>query len=173
MNYCDIMGLTGEFGGIGNVDVDPTFEDADGPDNDPLTFDDNEYELADGSLCIDAGHNWGVSKDEMDLDDDGDTTECTPIEISGNPRFADTSVGDTGCGVMAVVDMGAFEHLGKSVNPVRLADLDGDAIIAFSDVLVLLASWGADPAGDACIADVNLDAAVDFADLLLILSFWS
>jgi len=43
--------------GPGNIDVDAGFVDPDGPDDDPLTWADNDYRLAGGSRCIDAGDN--------------------------------------------------------------------------------------------------------------------
>lgn len=52
--YSCIEGWTA--GGEGNIGVDPLFVDPDGPDNDPDTYADNDYRLAPGSPCIDAGN---------------------------------------------------------------------------------------------------------------------
>jgi len=41
--------------GLGNISADPIFVDPDGADNDPNTYDDNEYHLSPGSPCINAG----------------------------------------------------------------------------------------------------------------------
>ncbi len=71
--------------------ADPGFVDADGPDNNPLTWEDNDYHLAAGSPCIDKGRNEDWMWDAVDLD--------------GNPRIID---GD-GDGA-DVVDMGAYEY---------------------------------------------------------------
>ena len=43
-------------GGLGNTSANPLFVDPDGPDNDPSTYEDNDYHLAAGSPCIDAGN---------------------------------------------------------------------------------------------------------------------
>jgi hypothetical protein len=67
-----------------NIDADPCFEDADGPDNTPGTADDN-LRLQLTSPAIDAGNNAVVPS--------GVTTDR-----DGNPRI-----------VNGVVDMGAYE----------------------------------------------------------------
>lgn len=97
--------------GPGNLDLDPLFADADGPDNDPATFLDNDYRLGAGSPCIDAGDNALVLIDVFDLDGDGDTLEPTPIDLDGLPRFVDDpAVPDTGAGTPPIVDLGAYER---------------------------------------------------------------
>jgi len=65
-----------------------------------------------------------VPSDTADLDDDGDVRELTPLDLDGNPRFADDlATQDTGCSV----DMGAYEFPGVATsNPVYLGDLDSD-----------------------------------------------
>jgi hypothetical protein len=91
--YSDIQGCGGSGGGWGsacgtddghNIDADPRFEDADGPDNTPGTADDN-LRLQLTSPAIDAGNNAVVPS--------GVTTD-----LDGNPRI-----------VNGVVDMGAYE----------------------------------------------------------------
>jgi len=49
-------------------------------------------------------------------------------------------------------------------------DLDGDGLVAFSDLLILLSAWG--PCTD-CPADLDGDGAVGFSDVLILLSAWS
>ncbi|MDP2895883.1 MAG: right-handed parallel beta-helix repeat-containing protein [bacterium] len=76
-------------GGEGNIAEDPRFVDADGPDDDPGTFEDNNYRLSPDSPCIDAGNNEAHMWDELDPD--------------GNSRiFHGVS--------SATVDMGAYEY---------------------------------------------------------------
>jgi hypothetical protein len=55
--YSCIQGWSG--GGLGNIapQAGPGFADPDGPDDNPETFNDNNYRLASGSPCIDAGLN--------------------------------------------------------------------------------------------------------------------
>ncbi|MHC5113099.1 MAG: hypothetical protein ACYTGP_01565 [Planctomycetota bacterium] len=48
------------------------------------------------------------------------------------------------------------------------SDLDGNGIVEFADILVLLAHWG-NPGG---LGDLNGDNSVDFADLLVLISDW-
>ncbi|MDP2895774.1 MAG: choice-of-anchor Q domain-containing protein [bacterium] len=72
-------------GGEGNIALNPHFVDADGPDNDPQTFADNDYRLSASSPCIDAGEN----EDWM----------WTAVDPDGNPRIWS-----------GTVDMGAYEY---------------------------------------------------------------
>lgn len=69
------------------------------------------YRLMPGaSPCIDAGNNVTVPSDVLDLDGDGVTTEQTPLDLDGGPRFVDDpGVADTGGGAAPLVDMGAYE----------------------------------------------------------------
>ena len=97
--------------GAGNIDADPRFVDADGPDDDPQTLHDNDLRLALRSPCIDAGANASVEPDALDLDGDGNTTEPTPLDLDGAPRFVDVArVPDTGSGTPPLVDLGAWER---------------------------------------------------------------
>jgi hypothetical protein len=149
--------------GDGNINADPLFADAGNGD----------YTLTASSPCVDAGNNWHVPGDSADLDSDTDTAELTPLDLAGNPRFADDpSTADSGCGAGAVVDMGAYERLGTPApNPVRLGDLDGDGIVGVVDFLALLGVWG--PCDDGCcLADLDLDGAVGVVDFLILLANW-
>jgi parallel beta-helix repeat protein len=112
VTHSDIEGgLTGE----GNIDADPLFVDPDGPDDDPNTFEDNDYRLSAGSPCIDAADNEAVPADTLDLDGDGDVDEPIPFDLDGNPRFVDdpntedTGNPDPGYPGLPIVDMGAYE----------------------------------------------------------------
>ena len=161
------------FPGAGNINADPLFTDPDGPDDIPGT-DDDDFTLQPSSLCIDAGHNWGVSPDNADLDDDGDVRELIPLDLDGNPRFADDpATTDTGCGVPIpfAVDMGAYEFSGTAAsNPIYFCDLDADRVVDIVDFLVLLADWGST---DMCVvADLDLDGVVGITDFLLLLGNW-
>jgi hypothetical protein len=120
VEYCDVEGgaagvsVAGGWTlnwGAGNLDLDPLFVDPDGPDNDPLTFDDNDYRLGAGSPCVDAGNNTAVPPDWADVDGDGDTGEPIPLDLDYLPRFVDDpAVPDTGLGTAPIVDMGAYER---------------------------------------------------------------
>jgi len=49
-------------------------------------------------------------------------------------------------------------------------DVDANGTIGFSDVLVVLSTWGA--CGSPCPADIDLNGTVGFPDLLIILTAW-
>ena len=87
INYSDVQGWTGGFGGVNTINVDPLFVDPEGPDNIPGTEDDN-LRLGDGSDCIDAGDNGAVPP--------GVTTD-----LDGRPRIEN-----------GTVDMGPYERGG-------------------------------------------------------------
>jgi len=53
---------------------------------------------------------------------------------------------------------------------IALGDLDGDGLIAFGDLLVMLADWGA---CQGCPADLDGDGTVSFVDLVILLGNWS
>lgn len=53
-----------------------------------------------------------------------------------------------------------------------LGDLDGDGVVGTSDLLVLLANWGACDDCNNCPADLDGDCNVSTADLLLLFSYW-
>jgi uncharacterized repeat protein (TIGR01451 family) len=96
--------------GTGNINSDPLFVDADGPDDTAGTTDD-DVRLQGASPAIDAGDNSVLPADSLDLDSDGDTTEKIPIDLEGKARLVDDpAVTDTGNGTAPVVDMGAYEE---------------------------------------------------------------
>ena len=135
----------------------------------------NDLRLSPGSPCIDAGHNWGVAPDAGDVDDDGDVRELTPLDLDGNPRFADDPATiDTGCGVPIpfAVDMGAYEFQGTAApNSILLADLNADRMVTMIDFLILLADWGA-CVEQCCLSDLDTDGNVGITDFLLLLANW-
>ncbi|MHC4344985.1 MAG: right-handed parallel beta-helix repeat-containing protein [Planctomycetota bacterium] len=100
VSYCDIQG---GWPGDENIDEDPRFVDANGPDNVAGTDDDN-LRLLFGSPCVDAGDNNSLPADIYDLDGDGNTTEPIPFDLDANSRILDGN----NDGYM-VVDMGAYE----------------------------------------------------------------
>ncbi len=102
--------VKGGWPGEGNIEADPMFVDPDGPDDDPDTFDDNNFRLAAGSPCIDAGDSDAVLDCILDLD--------------GHERFVDDpATEDSGAGGPPVVDMGTYEFGGQP-----LADCTGNAL---------------------------------------------
>lgn len=53
-----------------------------------------------------------------------------------------------------------------------VGDLDGDGVVTFNDLLVLLAAWGPCDNG-GCPADLDGSGDVGFADLLILLANWT
>jgi hypothetical protein len=110
ISYCDIQGcgsISACSSGTGNIETDPFFVDADGPDDTPGTRDDN-LRVKRNSPVIDAGKNSSVP---------GSVT----TDLDGKPRFIDIpAVADTGDGTAPIVDMGAYEAFGVSLSPVYL-----------------------------------------------------
>ena len=159
----------GGWPGVGNINVNPMFVEPDGPDEIPGTEDDN-YRLLPGSPCIDAGHNWAVPADTGDLEADADTAELTPLDLDGNPRFADVvATQDTGCGATAIVDMGAYEFPGIALDCLRPGDVNGDGTVDVLDLIELLLSFGASCEDVCCLADFDLSGTVDVLDLIELL----
>lgn len=153
--------VRGGWGGAGDhvIDANPLFV--------------GDLGLAAGSPCIDAGHNWAVPADALDLDGDGTLIELLPLDLGGQPRFAAAPGGpDSGCGVVAIVDMGAYEHTGTPpVGSITPGDLDGTGHPSMRDLLGLLVAWG--PCGsDCCLADLTLDGVVDLADEMILRDNW-
>jgi hypothetical protein len=79
---------------LGNIGGDPRFVDPDGPDDNPETYEDNDYRLLPDSPCIDAGMN----EDWM----------WQALDLEGNARIC------KGASSLAV-DMGAYEFFRASI----------------------------------------------------------
>ncbi len=170
VEFTCIQGARALLGGTGNTGSDPFLVDPDGPDNLAGTEDD-DVRVSPGSRCADAGFNNAVPPDALDLDGDGDRSEFVPLDLGGVPRFVDDSAPDSGCGAVALVDMGAHELQGGSaIQPLR-GDLTGDARIGLADLLVLLDAWG--PCDGCCTADLDADGAVNVVDFLMLLENWA
>ncbi len=170
VTYCDIQD---GWPGTGNIDADPLFVDPDGPDDDPDTWEDNDYRLSSDSPCIDAADNMAVPPDSADLDGDGDTAERTPLDLDGSVRFIDDPLTDD-MGVPdapdypEVVDMGAFEFQ----SPFGRGDLNCDGLVNFFDIdpFVLAIMYETEymeqyPDCDIMLADCNQDGVVDSFDI--------
>ena len=163
--YCDVQGgLEGIYVSEGAeldwselIDADPLFVDATGEDD----------HLTAGSPCIDAADNTAVPPDSADVDDDGDTTERTPLDLDLNPRFVDDpETEDTGVAdppdYPAVVDMGAYEF-----QALVFGDCDGDGDVDGDDLAILVGCMsGPDVSypADCDAADLDLDGDVDLHD---------
>jgi|GEM_PF-3553566 len=97
-----------------NSDDDPLFVRLPDPGGDGLwdgvNDDYGDLRLMAGSPALDAGNNDAVSDDATDVDCDGNVFENTPFDVTGNPRFVDDVVIDTGNGPAPVIDIGPYER---------------------------------------------------------------
>ncbi len=149
--YCNIGGglPPGMIDGGGNIDLDPFFVDADGPDADPNTWQDNDYHVSGPSPSIDAGNNYLVPA-------------SLTTDLDRRLRFADRiGTSDTGIGIPPLVDMGAYEYQ-------CTGDLDGDGDGDFDDLLILLGNYG-QTGMTYEDGDLDGDGDVDLADLATLL----
>jgi C1A family cysteine protease len=149
--------------------VDPLFVDADGPDDDPSTWEDNDYHLGAMSLCVDSGGTPDVHADICDLDCDGATDEHTPYDVSYHPRIADAPfTPDWGAAdppeYPAVVDIGAYE--------LRFGDLTDDDAVDGDDLVVLLENYGFGEGMTMFDGDLDSDADIDLSDLAALLAVY-
>ncbi|MFZ0034837.1 MAG: right-handed parallel beta-helix repeat-containing protein [Sedimentisphaerales bacterium] len=103
MKYCDYY--NGYYGmGYQVTNGGGNFND------DPQLISEKICHLGHWSPCIDAGNNNLVPADTQDLDNDGNVTEPTPLDLTGRARFYDDPcTDDTGLGTAPIVDIGAFE----------------------------------------------------------------
>jgi hypothetical protein len=65
VTYCDVQGA---WPGTGNINANPLFVDPDGPDNDPATWQDNDYHIRLRSPCVNAGDPNGNYSGQTDMD---------------------------------------------------------------------------------------------------------
>jgi hypothetical protein len=145
VSYSDVQG---GWPGPGNINADPMLVDPGGGD----------LRLSAGSPCIDAGHNWAIAG-------------LADTDVDDYPRFAsDEADYDPGCGVPAVVDMGACEYQGQPF-PVKYGDIDGDGLVGINDFLLLLGKWGGCDSA-CCLADLDMNDQVGVTDFLILLANW-
>jgi hypothetical protein len=155
LNYSIVQGLTGNYGGVGNIDADPLLVHSEGPDNVVGTLDDDLHLLA-GSPAIDGGDNAALPPAAL-------------RDLDGNWRYIDDpATPNTGAGYGPVIDIGAYEF--QSGHP--RGDLNCDGRVDFFDidpfVLALFDPAGyaiAYPACNIANANANGDASVDLFDI--------
>ena len=167
VTYCDVQG---GWNGAGNIAVDPRFVDPDGPDNDPDTWEDNDYALQADSPCIDAGDDNALPSDTFDLNGDGATASPLPLDALGRLRCADR-IGTPDTGLphsvypgLAPADLGAYEFQCSG-------DLNGNGGVQLADLALLLSRYGATGAWYG-FGDLDQDGDVDLADLSALLAVY-
>ncbi len=128
-SYSDIEG---GLAGTGNINADPRFTSATGPDATAGTADD-DLSLQSASPCIDAANNTALL-----------APPTSTTDIAGKPRTVDIpTVPDTGVGPAPVADMGAYER------QFCAADFNTSGSVTIQDIFDFLAAWFAlDPRSD-------------------------
>ncbi len=121
-----------------------------------------DYHLQHNSPCIDVGDNASVPPDTIDLDNDGNTTEQTPLDLDGHPRFADGDCNDT-----IIVDMGAYEFA-----YVYIGDFDGECDVDFVDFAILASYWLQNAPLVDIVPPPAGDGIVDMKDLAVLCNNW-
>ena len=92
---------------------------------------------------------------------------------SGNDWAAEDIDLTTDGGAIVAVDNSQFGFLKLAPfqsDPSSEADLNGDGIVGFADLALLLSQWGQTCSG--CPEDVNGDGSIGFQDLSVVLSNW-
>ena len=160
VSYCDVEGgqvaiynsASSINWGAGNIDADPVFADANGPDDMAGTADDDLRVLY-NSVCIDAGDNSAVPVG-------------TTSDLDGHARFAD---GD--CNSAAVADFGAYEF-----DFVYLGDFDNECDVDFYDFAILAAAWltadGQTAWNPDCDIAVPVNEIIDMQDVSVFADNW-
>ena len=157
--HCDVAG--GEAGVFRGTATDLAWAEGN-IESPPLFLDPNasDFQLQLPSPCVDAGGSVYVMRDLADLDLDGDRTELTPYDLEYDGRYYDEpQIEDTGCGVGAIADIGAYELGGTGPQPC-LGDLNGDNRVDLADLQLVLAGYG-QPDG----LDLDCDGDCDLHDL--------
>jgi len=125
-------------------DFDPRFVSPEGPDSDPLTWQDNDYRLSGGSEAIDAGAKLNIlSGRELDLD---------RLPRSKN----DPGMPDDAYGFSDFIDLGAYEFQGNTCAP----DVNNDGSVDQRDFTAWIAAYNA----MSRRADQNFDGSVTPSD---------
>lgn len=140
--------VSGGFAGGTNLDVDPQFVNPSGASGD--------YRLRPTSPAIDAGDN----------------TLITPIVGAGAaldldllPRRVDAPGPDSGVGIGAIVDLGAFEFQPPAACP---ADFDRDGSRTIDDIFVFINAWFVDGPG----IDYDNSGGRNIDDIFVFLNAW-
>ncbi|NNF64213.1 MAG: hypothetical protein HKN07_08115 [Acidimicrobiia bacterium] len=92
-----------------------------------------------------------------------DLNDLVPPEF-GRPLGLALSLNDVGQILVTGLDFAAV----LSPTGVSLADVDGDCVVGFGDLLAVISDWGRSDTS----TDFNCDMTVDFRDLLFLLAHW-
>ncbi len=103
------------------------------------------------------------------MDGGGGTSSSGALAVTGTIGQPDVLPGSTGMSGGDFVLIGGFHCTVGDVVSSCPADLNDDGEVGFSDLVDVLAAWGACV---GCPADIDGDGFVAFSDLLAILAAW-
>ena len=150
VTYSDSSGYDGH---AGNIDADPRFVDADGPDDNPATWADNDYHLQASSPCIDTGDPaFSPTPGALDVDGqmrvwDGDGNGQSRVDM-GVDEFGSFVYGDLNCD-----------------DAVNLFDIDPFVLVVTGTPPSYPEYYGVYPDCGILLADINADGSVDLFDI--------
>ncbi|MFK7960273.1 MAG: S8 family serine peptidase [Phycisphaerales bacterium] len=75
--------------------------------------------------------------------------------------------------VEAGLDALTFTSIECTANGSRSADVNGDGVVNFGDLVLVLANFGPCTPGVFCSSDLDSDGEVDFTDVILVIGNWS
>jgi hypothetical protein len=130
----------------------PMFVFAAGPDGNPATWADNDYQLRPGSPAIDRADSTDPYFDNFS-------------DVAGLGPFDDLNTPNAGTGPTPYVDLGAYEFIG-ALCP---ADFNRSGTISVDDIFDFLNLW---LAGNVYWADFNKDGTLSTADIFAFLNAW-
>jgi len=137
-------------------------------------------DLAEGA-SVDLNHNGVPDECEPDCDEDHipDWIEILfGVELDCNdnliPDTCDLDWTDPDGDGLVSLDLNGSGIPDECESPLAPGDLNGDGIIGFQDLLIILEAFGACGSPPApCPADLDGDHQVDFGDILVVLNTWS
>jgi hypothetical protein len=133
----------------------------DNSNNDPRL---NDYHLACGSPCINKGLNSQMPADDLDVNENTNTTEKTP-DLALNMRIVNADV--TGMNI----DLGCYEKQWSNC----LADVNTSGVVNIDDLFGVITHWGS--CSSPCPYDISPppcggNGAVDIDDLFAVIMAW-
>ena len=164
VDHCCVQG--GWISGTGNIDLDPLLVDPDGPDDDPDTWEDNDYHLAPTSPCINAGDNDAPGLPAHDFEGDLRVQHCrVDLGVDETPYYADCN----GNGVADACDIaeGTSEDCTANRIPDECEpDCNGNAVADSCDVADGTSEdCTANGVPDECEPDCNENGTADSCDI--------
>ncbi|MBI4578886.1 MAG: right-handed parallel beta-helix repeat-containing protein [Planctomycetes bacterium] len=146
VEYSCVQNWTGSLGGIGTIGSDPLFVPGDAL-----------YHIRRDSPAIDAASNALAGPDRADLDGDGNTTEPTPLDLDGGPRFINVpEAPDVGVGPPPIADMGPYEYI---------EDCNRNGVFDACELSCGLPAGPCDVAGCGSASDCNANATPDSCEV--------